>query len=661
MSSIHRLEAGQEYSYEHDYTDEEKRQVTPAELVRWFNIRTFGVSDPPVVGTIRPLVRANTLAFWKKAISFFMPDRLHGWRSGTNDGNPTKSAKVNDYIRHIKRLETRKQGAQSQTRRPMQETEFRRLHEILKSQDVPNQQRHTSLIWKFGMPALINFQFHMIARIDDTTQVVLEHIRSHDNFDNALKTRLNWSKNVQDERDAPWQIVLASMNPVFCVYISLGLWLEFNLQSNPTAVASPYLFSFSDDITIPNGGRKAKETAQNIFGQRLFCREEFQRIGLLGSHSIRKFASTHVRRCGISKDDKDTRGRWKGKSRVSDRYDDVELPYPDAKVAEKLCIGGPCYYLIDNTLCADSCVLTTFILSRVVPNVRRRLPDSTAVVLGKAVLWLVFSGLANSFAFTDEYCNQVKADLVETGIIIADGQNPILRMPVLVSGDQGAVYIDELNSVAGERGAGEAQQQEDQQNLRVLDSNRTGGDQIRNWMLQLQSGLLSLRRENMELRNELGTLRLSLEQRLERGFDTVNGNVRRIGAQAASRRVQGAPTDTAGGATVLGAALAMTNPHTLMPNPKSLYDLWTEYLTGVGGRKPARLFSEAERGRVKYKYTRRKVIWDTIRHLVNLGHSSERAADLIYEVYGAQTSVTDIINRLRRDKKNGTLNPNLRM
>jgi hypothetical protein len=148
---------------------------------------------------------------------------------------------------------------------------------------------------------------------------------------------------------------------------------------------------------------------------------------------------------------------------------------------------------------------------------------------------------------------------------------------------------------------------------------------------------------------------------LERGFDTVNGNVRRIGAQAASRRVQGAPTDTAGGATVLGAALAMTNPHTLMPNPKSLYDLWTEYLTGVGGRKPARLFSEAERGRVKYKYTRRKVIWDTIRHLVNLGHSSERAADLIYKVYGEQTSVTDIINRLRRDKKNGTLNPNLRM
>ena len=32
---------------------------------------------------------------------------------------------------------------------------------------------------------------------------------------------------------------------------------------------------------------------------------------------------------------------------VSDVYDDVVLPYPDAKVAEKLCVGGPCFYVSD--------------------------------------------------------------------------------------------------------------------------------------------------------------------------------------------------------------------------------------------------------------------------------------------------------------------------
>jgi hypothetical protein len=213
MSSVHRWEAGQEYKYEREYTDAELREVTPTELMRWLNVRTFGVvhGRGTDVASIRPLVRANTLAFWKKALSFYMPDRLHGWRSGRNDGNPTKSAEVNDFIKNVKRLETRKQGAKSQTRRPMKESEFRRLHQIFKSFGREN----SSIIWKYGMPALCNFQFHMIARIDDTTQVILEHIRVHDNFENALKTRLNWSKNVQDERDAPWQVVLASMNPVF--------------------------------------------------------------------------------------------------------------------------------------------------------------------------------------------------------------------------------------------------------------------------------------------------------------------------------------------------------------------------------------------------------------------------------------------------------------
>jgi hypothetical protein len=64
---------------------------------------------------------------------------------------------------------------------------------------------------------------------------------------------------------------------------------------------------------------------------------------------------------------------------------------------------------------------------------------------------------------------------------------------------------------------------------------------------------------------------------------------------------------------------------------------------------------------VKYKYTRRKVVWDVIKKLVDLGHSSQRAIDMIYNVYGAQTCLTDIINRMRKDKMNGTLNPNLRM
>jgi hypothetical protein len=107
------LEAGNNYSIEREYTDDEKRQVTLEELVRWLNLRTFGVPNPagPDDESIQPLlVHANTLAFWKKAISFYMPDQLHGWRSGSNDGNPTKSAEVNDFVKRIKKMEARKRG-----------------------------------------------------------------------------------------------------------------------------------------------------------------------------------------------------------------------------------------------------------------------------------------------------------------------------------------------------------------------------------------------------------------------------------------------------------------------------------------------------------------------------------------------------------------------
>ena len=79
------------------------------------------------------------------------------------------------------------------------------------------------------------------------------------------------------------------------------------------------------------------------------------------------------------------------------------------------------------------------------------------------------------------------------------------------------------------------------------------------------------------------------------------------------------------------------------------------------GEEACKAFSEAERGRVKFKYLRQKVIWDVVRNMVSLGHTANHAIDLIYEVFGPQTSVTDIINRLRKDKNNGTLNPNLQI
>jgi hypothetical protein len=185
MSFVH----GVEYGRERQYTKGELRAVTPNDVLRWMNVKTFGIPDPPIDANPTG-ARSNTLAFWKKAISFFMPDRLVSWVSGRNEGNPTRSIDVNNLIRRVKKKEVRKQGVVSKAKRPLTEEEYRKLQKILQNHDRNN------YIWRYGLCALTNFQFHMIARIDDTTQVLVDNVQIHNSFPNALKTRLNWSKNV---------------------------------------------------------------------------------------------------------------------------------------------------------------------------------------------------------------------------------------------------------------------------------------------------------------------------------------------------------------------------------------------------------------------------------------------------------------------------------
>lgn len=76
------------------------------------------------------------------------------------------------------------------------------------------------------------------------------------------------------------------------------------------------------------------------------------------------------------------------------------------------------------------------------------------------------------------------------------------------------------------------------------------------------------------------------------------------------------------------------------------------YQTGIGGRKPARDFTAQERGRDKYRFYRRKHVWDIVVNLVNAGVQARVAIDRIYNHYGANRSVSNIIKDIMRDKRN---------
>jgi hypothetical protein len=89
------------------------------------------------------------------------------------------------------------------------------------------------------------------------------------------------------------------MDALFCVIISMALWLEKHLEVYPASAITPFVFSFSDDVETPSSGKKSKETVQGIFGQDMFKRPKFiDNQGPLGTHSIRKYASTHTRKNG---------------------------------------------------------------------------------------------------------------------------------------------------------------------------------------------------------------------------------------------------------------------------------------------------------------------------------------------------------------------------
>ena len=208
MSYTHGRSAGNAYPREEVHSVEVLAAITPQQVANYMKMLTFG-TEIPAADANPTARRGSTLAFDKKAISFFMPNR-EKWSVTRSEGNPTQSQEVNGLIKSVKKKEARKQGAESKTRHPMSNTEFDALHGILKR--VGETDVGHSGAWKwYGIAALVNLQFHLIARIDDMTQIILEHIRVHDRFENCLKTRLNWSKNVCDERDALWQIVLGSM------------------------------------------------------------------------------------------------------------------------------------------------------------------------------------------------------------------------------------------------------------------------------------------------------------------------------------------------------------------------------------------------------------------------------------------------------------------
>jgi hypothetical protein len=204
----------QAYDDDHVFSQDELASLQPADIERWMSVQAYGIPQPGPNAN-PTLARSNSLKYWKKGISFFMPNKLMAWNALSGVGNPTRSLVVNQLIKKVKKKEVRKQGAATKTKRAMTFDEFKSMVDVLVGK--------VDIIRRYGIPCFVKFQFHLIARIDDTTQFLMENLTENPDFDFTLRSKLRWSKNVNEERDAPNQFLIGAMDPWFCVLLALAV------------------------------------------------------------------------------------------------------------------------------------------------------------------------------------------------------------------------------------------------------------------------------------------------------------------------------------------------------------------------------------------------------------------------------------------------------
>ena len=636
------LVKGTAHDNDYNFSNEELFTLRPAEIKRYLSLLAYGDEHPDLIEDFPTVGRSSSLEYAKKAISYFMPNKNMVWNHQTEMGNPTRSSELNDLIKTVKKKEVRKQGKASQARRPLVMSEFRQL--IQNVRYPANGFTH-----KYSLAAYYIFQFHMVARVDDVMHFKCEDLTPHLDFDFALKSKMCWSKNVLDERSTSDQIILGAGDPDFCTLLALAIHLETNIGAGLIG---------GDEEGGENGAMLFginKQLASSRF-KKIVDSENFEKAaeGELGSHSTRKFAATFARRNGCSRDDVDARGRWKGTRRVVDMYIDSTIPYPDAKVAASLCVGGAIKY----ELRSDSRISDDWLLEHVSRNILRVFPRQMALVLGKALLWGICDEQVSQY-IDAAMVERVRADVNSLNNCYANNNlNPVKKIPLVIGGEEGALIINELDN-------GDDDDDEMGAEGRVRNTNvgRGGIGNDSNQLRVLVSAVRSLTRQNEEMKNELHIFKSTCNTLLSQ----LNTSVKRIAMiptiRAHSVRNRRSTImseeDTGAGSTNEVSTSSTTDqgsiPYelTLCRCPKSLHVLWQEYEFGVGGRKPAKLFTSTERGRVKFNYCLRNHFWNLMKRMLLRGYSHSSAIDKIYNVYGNNHSATKILRMIRNDAKSG--------
>ncbi|KAG1713439.1 hypothetical protein DVH05_001226 [Phytophthora capsici] len=353
------------YSGDRVFTINELLAITPEDLCKWMNQQAYG--DPAPSNDMRPLYRrSNSLEFTKKAISNFMPRCNITWDPVTEQGNPTRSDAVNKLIQKVKKFEVRHEGAESKVRRSVEFDEFINLLQLVRAR-WGNDSR------AYLVGSVLTLQWHICARIDDMMKLQFSNFSPNLQYPSTLLFKMRWSKNIREERDAPEQIIVGSMDPKMCALLNLVVYIESasNIGSSEFVYGNP-----------KDGDRNVRRFLSDMVNNQAFKK---LKSGNLGTHSLRKGAATYATRSGISKDFVNRRGRWRSRKGVVDVYIDNTQPYPDALTAATLAgPAGPCFYTLKTGI---GCVTPALLVDEIAPTVKQLMGEGIASTLALALLW----------------------------------------------------------------------------------------------------------------------------------------------------------------------------------------------------------------------------------------------------------------------------------
>jgi hypothetical protein len=219
--------------------------LTPADIARYFCLIAYGMAKPDLEHDFPSQARSSHLEFAKKAISWYMPNKLGHWQAQAHPpvGNPTKSIKVNDIIKLVKKKEVCGQGQSSNAKQPFTTAEWQKVVDMLDG--------CVTVKWKFKYSCVVRHMHHMILHPDDVSQFKLANLLSHPQFWFALLQKVKWSKNIQEECACPDQILLGAMDPAYCILLVLACYFSWYLHPAGGGVGHVYMYASDDRDNAP--------------------------------------------------------------------------------------------------------------------------------------------------------------------------------------------------------------------------------------------------------------------------------------------------------------------------------------------------------------------------------------------------------------------------